>query len=219
MVSISVALDEPAPPSTVELLVPPPEELYGEDLEPAPPFGDDLDLDLDLPALDAVAEGTIPPGTEAATDSTAPGLSVRQRLSAALEAADGEDAADPVPPGELDATGEAEAEAPPAEGQASWWRRTSLPGGMRFWLGMAAGLLVFVGTTLALDRFFGPPAPTPPEPHKVVQPAGEMEAIDLEELVDQEMAKREAELRESLLEEERRLQEELDELSSSDEDR
>ena len=91
------------------------------------------------------------------------------------------------------------------------WRRISLPGGSRFWLGMAAGLLVFVAATFLLDRFF-PSSQEPPA--AVTVPA--VDEVDLQELVDQEMAEREAELRESLLEEERRLQEQLDELNEDD---
>ena len=119
-----------------------------------------------------------------------------------------EPVADPVPPREHAASPAPET-APTAVPPPSGSR---LPGGPRFWLGMAAGVLVFVAASFLLDRFFSPP---PAErPAAVVVPAAD--AVDLEELVDEEMARREAELRESLLEEERRLQQPPDELTADD---
>jgi hypothetical protein len=101
----------------------------------------------------------------------------------------------------------------------------------RFWLGVAAGLAVFTVTMFALWMIFGGPQVAvtgaagglQQEPVKVeVTPASEPLMSDhevrlsLEELVDLELGRREAELRRALLEEERRLQKQLDELGAGD---
>lgn len=158
------------------------------------------------PTTDAVAEDPDPawPSFDRAVPVEA--VDVADARDAA--AGQPEPVADPVPPREHAASPAPEtvpAAVPPQY-------RLRLPGGPRFWLGMAAGVLAFVAASFLLDRFFSPP---PAErPAAVVVPAAD--AVDLEELVDEEMARREAELRESLLEEERRLQRPPDELTAGD---
>lgn len=162
---------------------------------------------LDEPEPQPVRDEGHEPGPPVAADAP----SVGERLAAMAQrfaASDGtqpEVDPDPLPPSE-DAAIAAEE---PALAAASSGRRARLPGGLRFWLGMAAGLLVFVLASFLLERFF---VPAPEPPPVVTVPA--VDGVDLEDLVDREMAQREAELRESLLEEERRLQQQLDELEA-----
>ena len=173
--------------------------------EPPPvPAVDTRPMVIPEPTVETVAEDPPPPLPSFETEGVA------EDRDAGLERA--EPATDPVPPRE-------HAASPPPEKAAVAApllrqlvaRQLSLPGGSRFWLGVAAGLLVFVAASLLLGWIFSPPAE---RPATVVVPA--VDAVDLEELVDEEMAQREAELRESLLEEERRLQQQLDELTAGD---
>ncbi len=192
-------------------------------------FGDAFVEPPPVPGASAAAEVTpdppLPPPWKVAVPPPSPDLESTQELSieALSELATGAEleieGSDTEPTRPSEPPVPASSETPEAHEEPVVTERVAADGGgdgwKRFWLGVAAGLLVFAITSLLLRATFGRQDAAPaadPEARAAASQTGSVAAGDeLEELVERELERREDELRKALVEEERRLQERLEE--------